>query len=265
MTRQIELPLLRPRWDAPAQVHALMTTRVGGVSAAPWNSLNISYSVGDAATAVDENRRRVEVAMDVPIAWLALEHGARVHKASHLELQGPRPVADATWTNEPGLACAITAADCLPVLLSSRDGSVVGAAHAGWRGLAAGVLENTVRAMCVGAGCAPGELMAWLGPCIGPQEFEVGADVVGAFGGHADSHAASHFTPRFTPRTRADGSAAWLADLPQLARDRLLRSGVRSISGGHWCTVSDASRFFSFRRDRVTGRMLAAIWRDKLA
>ena len=116
-----------------------------------------------------------------------------------------------------------------------------------------------------GTGCAAGDLRAWLGPCIGPQEFEVGADVVDAFGGHANSGAASRFKPRFTPRTRADGSAAWLVDLPQLARDRLLRSGVRSISGGHWCTVSDASRFFSFRRDRVTGRMLAAIWRDKLA
>jgi YfiH family protein len=127
----------------------------------------------------------------------------------------------------------------------------VGAAHAGWRGLAGGVLDATVAALCQAAACAPTELVAWLGPCIGPRQFEVGADVVAAFGGER---------PRFVPRVRADGELRWLADLPQLACDRLRALGVTQISGGTWCTVEDASRFFSFRRDGVCGRMAAAVW-----
>ena len=143
-------------------------------------------------------------------------------------------------------------ADCLPVLFAAPGARGVGAAHAGWRGLAAGVLEATVQALCDAAGCAPQELSAWLGPCIGPRQFEVGADVLDAFGPAADRH--------FQLRPRADGAPRWLADLPALARDRLQAAGVARISGGAWCTVEEPSRFFSFRRDRVTGRMAAAVW-----
>jgi YfiH family protein len=146
----------------------------------------------------------------------------------------------------------------MPVLFALRDGSAVGAAHAGWRGLAAGVLEATIAAICEGAGAAPDDLQAWLGPCIGPQAFEVGAEVLQAFGcdptGNAD--------PRFVSRPRSDGSARWRADLPALATQRLLAAGVQRITPSGLCTVADASRFFSFRRDGRTGRMAAAIWRE---
>ncbi|HSW07014.1 peptidoglycan editing factor PgeF, partial [Aquabacterium sp.] len=163
--------------------------------------------------------------------------------------------ADASVSTTPGLACTVLVADCLPVLLCSRDGRAVGAAHAGWRGLAAGVIENTVRALCQATGCAPADLLAWLGPCIGPRQFEVGADVLQAFGARVESPDAG----RFVPRARADGQMRWLANLPQLARDRMAAAGVPAVSGGTWCTVEDASRFFSFRRDRITGRLAAAI------
>jgi polyphenol oxidase len=145
----------------------------------------------------------------------------------------------------------VLVADCLPVLLAAPQARGVGAAHAGWRGLAGGVLEATVQALCDATRCEPGELQAWLGPCIGPRQFEVGADVLAAFG--------TASAARFVPRARADGSMRWLADLPGLARDRLHGAGVRQVSGGAWCTVEDGSRFFSFRRDGVTGRMAAAV------
>ena len=249
------LPVLRPDWDAPAGVSGLVSTRQGGVSQQAWASLNISLAVGDEAMAVAENRRRVVAALGAPIVWMNLVHGADVAKVGHADVGRPRPVADAAWTDEGGVACAVTAADCLPVLLCTADGRAVAAAHAGWRGLAAGVLENTVAALVEGTGCAPADVLAWLGPCIGATAFEVGADVVDAFSGQG--HAAS----RFMPRPRADGEMRWLADLPNLARDRLHAAGVRRLSGEAPCTVSDASRFFSYRRDRVCGRMVAAIWR----
>lgn len=243
---------LRPEWDSPAP--ALMTTRDGGVSRGAYAGLNVSRSVGDDDAAVAENRRRVERAIGAPIAWLNLVHGAGV-----VHVIGPvdaaRPSADAAWTDRPGVACAVTAADCLPVLFSSADGAVVAAAHAGWRGLAAGVLEATVDALRRDAGVAPATLLAWLGPCIGPAAYEVGEDVVRAHGGSAADPG-----PGFRPAALGpDGRPRWRADLPLLARSRLQAVGVRSISGGTWCTASDASRFFSHRRDRVTGRMVAAI------
>jgi hypothetical protein len=170
----------------------------------------------------------------------------------------PEP-ADAAWTTEPGLACVVGAADCLPVLLAARDGSVVAAAHAGWRGLAAGVLEATLAALHEGAGVRADQVLAWLGPCIGPEHFEVGADVLEAFGAHpqrVDGAAVAAF--RFTPRP--DGAPRWHADLARLAAARLTRAGVE-FSGCGLCTYADRSRFFSFRRDGRTGRMAAAIWR----
>ena len=237
-----------------------MSTRIGGVSQAPWHSLNISLSVGDDAAAVARNRERVFAESGATPRWLHLTHGAAVHR---WRLRGDperTPVADAAWTDEMGLACVVTAADCLPVLFSTLDGRAVAAAHAGWRGLAAGVLENTVQALRDGTGCAAADIVSWLGPCIGPGHFEVGADVLHAFG----ADAASADPLRFMPRPRADGAKRWLANLPQLARDRLERAGLCQISGGELCTVQDASRFFSFRREGfngLTGRMCAAVWR----
>lgn len=243
---------LTPGWDSPAP--ALMTTRAGGVSRGPYAGLNVSRSVGDAEDAVAENRRRVERAIGAPITWLNLVHGADV---AHLAgpSGGPQPRADAAWTDRPGVACAVTAADCLPVLFSSADGTVVAAAHAGWRGLAAGVLEATVDALHRGAGVAPASLRAWLGPCIGAEAYEVGDDVLAAFGRRADDPG-----PGFRAAgAGADGRPRWKADLLLLARARLRAAGVQRLSGGDWCTASDPSRFFSHRRDRVTGRMVAAI------
>lgn len=249
------LPVLRPEWDAPPGIDGLVSTRQGGVSEGAYGSLNISLAVGDDPAAVAENRRRVVELLGAPIVWMNLVHGNQVARIGHASLALPRPVADAAWTDERGVACAVTAADCLPVLFCTADGSAVAAAHAGWRGLAAGVLENTVAALTHGIGCAPSQVLAWLGPCIGPTAFEVGADVIEAFAG------LQHPAARFVPRQRADGQARWLADLPALARDRLRAAGVERISGEAPCTVVDASRFFSYRRDRICGRMVAAIVR----
>ena len=239
-----------------------MSTRSGGVSTAPWHSLNLSYSVGDDAAAVAVNRERVFMGSGATPRWLHLTHSAAVHRWRHGDDAALSPLADAAWTSESGLACVVTAADCMPVLFSTRDGSAVAAAHAGWRGLAGGILENTVTALCEGTGCAGADIVAWVGPCIGPTHFEVGADVVAAFGADIDSADVNRpDVQRFKPIPRADGSRAWLAHLPLLARERLRTVGVTQISESGLCTVQDALRFFSHRRDRLTGRMCAAIWR----
>jgi polyphenol oxidase len=241
---------LVPEWQVDPRIGALMTTRAGGVSAAPFDSLNLGRSAGDDRAAVDENRRRFEAALGVPTRYLSQVHGTRVARLSHADAASSE--ADAAITTERGLACTMMVADCLPVLFAAPEARGVGAAHAGWRGLAGGVLEATVSALCEAAACEPAEISAWLGPCIGPRQFEVGADVLDAFGPTAAS--------RFVERRRADGTLRWLADLPALARDRLQAVGVARISGGTWCTASEPLRFFSFRRDRVTGRMAAAVW-----
>lgn len=227
-----------------------MTTRAGGVSAPPFDSLNLGRSGGDERAAVDENRRRFEAALGVPTRYLSQVHCTRVARLTHADTASSE--ADAAVTTEPGLACTMMVADCLPVLFAAPEARGVGAAHAGWRGLATGVLEATVQALCEAAACAPQDLSAWLGPCIGPRQFEVGAEVRAAFGVAA--------AQRFVERRRADGALRWLADLPGLARDRLRAAGVTQVSGGTWCTVEDPLRFFSFRRDRITGRMAAAVW-----
>lgn len=251
---------LRPEWPAPAGVGALMSTRAGGVSAAPFNALNLGDAVGDDPDAVAENRARVAAAIGsaVPV-WLRQVHGTRVLRLMAADAaalaDAPPPEADAAVTGEPGVACAVQVADCLPVLFAAANGRAVGAAHAGWRGLAGGVLENTLAEVCALAACAPADVLAWLGPCIGPQAFEVGEDVLRGFGADPAGGDAA-----FTWRPRADGSARWLADLPQLARRRLGLAGLRQIRGGQWCTVQDESKFFSFRRDRITGRQAAVIW-----
>lgn len=245
---------IRPEWAAPPAVRALMSTRRGGSGVAPFDSFNLGRNPGDPA--VDANRRAWAAALDADPVWLNQVHGQGVVVLERLPA-GTAATADASVTATPGLACCVMVADCLPVLFCSDDGRAVGAAHAGWRGLAAGVLERTLDALCELAGCGPSQVQAWLGPCIGPRRFEVGADVLQAFG--ADAQATP---PLFVRRNRPDGQLRWLADLPGLARHRLHRAGVQRCSGGHWCTVEDASAFFSFRRDGAagpTGRMAAGI------
>jgi len=249
--------LLRPDWPAPPNVGAVMSQRAGGVSGGPFESLNLSLSVGDEPSAVAENRARFEAAVPARVSWPWLEHGAAVVRLGRDEPRHAAQPADGCWTREPGVACTVTAADCMPVLFTLCDGSAVGAAHAGWRGLALGVLEATVDAMCAGSGNTPADVLAWLGPCIGPRQFEVGADVLAAFGQPQERPDPQ----RFSARRGGDGQPRWLANLPQLALDRLQAAGVGRVVDSALCTVENPSRFFSFRRDRITGRMAAAIWR----
>ncbi|MDP3085281.1 MAG: peptidoglycan editing factor PgeF [Rubrivivax sp.] len=255
----MSLPGLRPDWPAPPAVAAFMSTRLGGVSAAPWDSLNVGMAVGDDALAVAENRRRLAEQLGVPPVWLRQVHGTRVVRVGAADLDCPAPMADAAWTDEVGVACTVQVADCLPLLLARADGLAVAAVHAGWRSLAGGIVAATLDALCAGSGGGSrrAEVLAWLGPCIGPRQFEVGADVLAAFG--ADP--AQPDAQRFNPRPRADGSARWLANLAQLTRDSLQAAGVECITGAGECTVEDASRFFSYRRDGVSGRMVVAVWR----
>jgi polyphenol oxidase len=235
-----------PDWAAPASVGAWMSIRGGGVSRPPWDSLNLGTAVGDDHEAVAENRRRFSARTAAMPRWLCQVHGTRVVRATRALADAEAPQADASWTDELGVACVVQVADCLPVLLAAADGRAVAAVHAGWRGLAAGVLEGAVGALCSGAGIAAHQVVAWLGPCLGSSRFEVGADVLQAFSGDETC---------FVPR-----GDRWLADLPRLARLRLQRAGVRRIAGGKWCTVEDDSRFFSYRRDGLTGRLAAAVW-----
>ena len=237
-----------------------MSQRGGGVSAGPdarYASLNLGVAVGDEPAAVAENRARLGAAFGAQPVWLRQVHGVNVLRLHAGGDTTPREPADAAWTSDIGVACTVQVADCMPVLFTLRDGSAVAAAHAGWRGLAAGVLEATVQALCEGRDAQPSEVLAWLGPCIGPREFEVGADVLQAF----DEDLAAPDARRFVFRARPDGAPRWLANLPQLARERLAAVGLQHITAAGACTVEDASAFFSFRRDGVTGRMAAAVWR----
>lgn len=237
--------ILTPDWPVPPGVRAYMTTRRGGVSAGRYASLNLGAHVGDDAGAVAANRHRLRHALGLPAepAWLEQVHGSGVAVLPR-PAQGP---ADAAVTFSPGSVCAVLVADCLPVFLASRAGDRVGIAHAGWRGLAAGVVEATVQAL----DCEPGSLVAWLGPSIGPDAFEVGPEVRDAFLA-PDPGAAGAFLP---------GRAGRLfADLPTLARRRLAAVGVTAVHGGGLCTHADPERFFSYRRDGATGRMAALAW-----
>ncbi len=248
--------VLWPQWEVAARVGALMSTRAGGVSQAPWDSLNLGMAVGDDPAAVAENRRRFTALTGAQPLWLRQVHGCAVVHADAARLVAEAPQADAAWTDEPGVACVVQVADCMPVLLAAPGGRAVAAAHAGWRGLAGGVVEAALAAVCTVARCDPSQVSAWLGPCIGPRRFEVGADVLQAFHQTPDSADAR----QFKVGAPSDGAPRWLANLPQLARERLTRAGVQRVSGGTWCTVEQRSRFFSYRRDGVTGRLAAAIW-----
>lgn len=220
-----------------------MTVRTGGVSRAPWTSFNLGDHVGDDPTHVATNRAQLRRQLPAEPAWLRQVHSARVVEAGH----APTPEADASFSRETGKVCAVLTADCLPVLFCDRAGSVVAAAHAGWRGLADGVLEATVAAMQV----APGEVLAWMGAAIGPQAFEVGDEVRAAFVAQ-HPEAAAAFVPH------APGK--WLADIYALARTRLGHAGVEAVYGGGRCTFNEADAFYSYRRDGVTGRMASLIW-----
>jgi len=235
---------ITPDWPAPPRVRALVTTRSGGVSIGPYASLNLGIAVNDDPKAVAENRARVRAHLPEEPRWLKQVHGAAVVAG---ESVSALVEADASVTRTPGVVCVIQMADCMPVLLATRDGSVIGIAHAGWRGLAGGVVERTIEAMRAD----PAAMIAWLGPAIGPDTFEVGEEVRAAFVA-ADPAAVDAFRPLNTGK--------WLADLFTLARQRLARAGLTAVHGGGLCTVSDPTRFFSHRRDRLTGRMGAFLW-----
>jgi YfiH family protein len=238
-----EPDLIIPDWPAPARVRALQTTRAGGFSLPPYDSLNLGMHVGDNALTVAANRILLGTRVPAEPVWMEQVHGVDVAIA---EQAGCMPVADACVARQRDAVCVVMTADCLPVLLCDEAGSVVGAAHAGWRGLADGVIEATVAAMGL-----PGErMMAWLGPAIGPQAFEVGGEVREAFL-HRDPAAHIAFRPH---------AGRYLADLYQLARLRLQALGVTRIHGGGFCTFSEPERFFSYRRDGRTGRMASMVW-----
>jgi YfiH family protein len=240
---------LTPEWPAPPGVRAAFTLRTGGVSLGPYQALHLGTHVGDAPAAVAENRRRVRAALELPAepAWLEQVHGTHVLERGAAAAAGTE-AADALIARTPGVVAAVQVADCLPVLLAARDGSVVAAVHAGWRGLAAGILGAAVAR----AGVPAGELLAWLGPAIGTAHFEVGDEVRAAFLAH-DARAAAAFAPNARGR--------WQCDLNLLARQRLAAAGVSAVFGGRWCTYADGAQFFSYRRDGRCGRMAALIWR----
>ena len=274
MTLALHPDWLVPDWPAPRGVHAVFTTRSGGVSTAPWDTMNLGDHVGDVPAQVAANRACLSVAMGAHAVFLQQVHGRDVRVLDHRTPDSS--VADACVTRVAGVACTIMVADCLPVLLATTCGSVVGAAHAGWRGLAGtasgsstGVLESVygsfgTLAQAKIAGSAP-DLIAWLGPCIGPDAFEVGVEVKAAF---------EAVDARFARCFKAAGPAKFMADLPALARLQLRALGIRAIYGNDssaaWCTASNPSRFFSHRRDAgpsgngffTTGRMSACIWKD---
>lgn len=253
---------LTPHWpDAPANIGALTTLRGGGVSVAPYDDgagaggLNLGLHVGDSTADVLRNRALLAAQLAGLPTWLTQVHGSVALDAATLA-PGSAPEADASFSTASGVVCAILTADCLPVLLCDTKGNVVGAAHAGWRGLAGGVLGKTVEAM---RAAGAGEILAWLGPAIGARRFEVGFDVLQAFqDGARDDAEARAVTAAFAPAGQA---GKYLADIYALARCVLRRDGVERVTGGAYCTVSEPARFYSYRRDGVTGRQASLIWR----
>lgn len=249
------MELIVPEWSGITDtIGALSTTRRGGRSSVPYDDgeggggLNLGIHVGDDPENVRRNRALLKTILPAEPAWLSQVHGARVVDAAMVGDMPPD--ADASISTVPGVVCAIQTADCLPVLFCDSGGRVVGAAHAGWRGLAGGVLENTVAAM---RNAGASEIMAWLGPAIGPQCFEVGHDVFEAFAGK-DGEMAKAFEPV------AGSAGKYFADIYALARRTLVLAGVTQVSGGRMCTVTERQRFYSYRRDKVTGRMASLIW-----
>jgi YfiH family protein len=251
---QLSETFIRPDWPAPANVKALQTTRQGGISAAPYDMLNLGLHVGDDPVRVNRNRQLLAPFMPSEPVWLEQTHGTVVANA---DAAACRVQADACIARQRGSVCVVMTADCLPVLLCDEDGTVVGAVHAGWKGLAAGVIEATVKEM----GVDPHKLLAWFGPAIGPEAFEVGEDVRAAFMAH-DAQAAAAFKPTPSPLMGEGGGEGekYHADIYLLARQRLDALGVTRVFGGNYCTYHQKDRFFSYRRDGVTGRMGTFIW-----
>jgi len=246
------IELIRPDWPAPARVHAVSTTRVGGYSSGPYATMNLGTHVGDDPQTVAHNRRALQQVLNrnVVPCWLDQVHGPDVVIADAVTATAGEPVvADAAITGQVATACTIMTADCLPVLLTDQGGRFVAAAHGGWRGLVAGILENTVAAFAV-QGIAPVELIAWLGPAISPAAYEVDAAVAGALR-DADRVALTPVSP-----------GHWQLDLCELARLRLAACGVEAVFGGGFCTSAEPERFFSYRRDGVCGRQATLIWRE---
>jgi YfiH family protein len=266
--------VLRPAWTGVSpRVQALVSTRGGGVSLPPYGrwrdgsgqpgGLNLGLLTGDDPAAVAVNRARLlALAGGARAAWLQQVHGAGVLDAAdaiaHAHTHGEPPRADASVTDQPGTICVVMIADCMPVLLCDPLGRAVGAAHAGWRGLAAGVVERTAARVAALAGVPAASLHAYLGPCIGPTAFEVGADVRDAFMNAAAPAERDASERAFVPHPQTEGK--YLADLPALAHLRLQRLGIGAVAGGDACTLTEPARFYSYRRDRVTGRMAAMIW-----
>ncbi len=256
--------LIVPLWpDAPANIGALATSRRGGVSVGPYDDaagaggLNLGLHVGDVRADVERNRALLQAQLPGRPAWLSQVHGVAVLDAALVDADMAAPEADASFSGAPGVVCAVLTADCLPVLLADAHGKVVAAAHAGWRGLAAGILGQTVAAM---RGAGAGDIVAWLGPAIGAQQFEVGADVRASFlaGARSPVEQAQVLAAFVAYPGRAD---KYLADIYALARGMLARDGVVSVAGGERCTVSERSEFYSYRRDGVSGRQATLIWR----
>lgn len=250
------LPLLHADWPAPANIHAVVSSRIGGVSLPPWHSLNLGIHVGDDPHHVAENRQRLlqelrKISACETPQWLNQVHGIAVVEAEQDRDKRALwlPAADAVVTAEKNIPCVVMTADCLPVFFCDKKGSRVAVAHAGWRGLCDGVLEATVQAFA-----HPADVMAYLGPAIGPNKFELGDEVRDAFL-QRDSAAVTAFLPSVN-------AGRWMADIYALARQRLLLAGVSAVYGGELCTVSDPDRFFSYRRDGRSGRMAAVIWRS---
>ncbi|WP_392565645.1 peptidoglycan editing factor PgeF [Utexia brackfieldae] len=244
------MKFIYPDWPAPIQIGALSTMRTGGVSISPYASLNLGSHVGDALVAVMQNRRLLSEygQLSAEPVWLDQIHSTTVLNLDDFT-QTDLIKADASYTAQTTFACTVMTADCLPVLFCSLDGDEVAAAHAGWRGLCHGVLENTLQQFR----CSPDKIMAWLGPAIGPDQFEVGAEVKQQFE-KVDKHAASAFC------LSNQESQKYLADIYLLARQRLNTFGVSRIYGGQHCTVSEPETFFSYRREQITGRMASMIW-----
>ncbi len=245
--------VLVPDWPAPPGVRAVFTTRIGGASDGPWAAFNLGERVGDEPAAVRANHRRLADLLALPgqPQWLLQVHGVTAVAAVS---DGLIRTGDSAWTRDADVVCAVQSADCLPVLLCDRAGSVVAAVHGGWRGLAAGVVTQAVAAMTV----SPADLLVWLGPAICGACYEVGEEVRAAFVGQLDAGA---LATCFTPAGRV---GHWYADLPAIARAQLLALGVpaAAIHGGEHCTFEDSARFYSYRRDGITGRQAALIWRE---
>ena len=247
---------IEPSWAVSQRIQAFCTTRQGGLSQSPFNSLNLGLNAGDDSTDVLQNRSILRSTLPAEPLWLKQIHGITVSTPVSRSALGEGPFeADASVTNIPNEVLAILTADCMPVLFTSKSGDVIGAAHAGWRGLSGGVLENTIdEMMALSPGLTTSDISAWMGPAIGPSAFEVGEDVLQAFAQQGQDILSKAFTPIIgTP-------GKYWADLYLLARDRLRTLGIEQIDGGGFCTANDPERFFSYRRDKVTGRFASLIW-----